>query len=190
MKTRTVLLLYVGFVSVIANPASKETADAENDKTPLLETIEPETTFVDESSSIANSETPSDNGVKFEISESVPNIEENIVATFNSADEDAIEENIINPPMDVFPQMETDLNVNYEPIFDDSYRFVSMNKVQDEIMETAAGFAPLPFFRKRQKPRRRYVTRRNFRRNPYRNAHFFYPYYGFYYNPSSLRYFY
>ncbi|XP_014358168.2 uncharacterized protein LOC106710590 [Papilio machaon] len=60
-------------------------------------------------------------------------------------------------------------------------------KEPGEIMETAAGFVPIPIIRNRQKQRRRFVTRRNFQRYPFRRFHFFYPYP--FYHPSSLRYY-
>ncbi|KPI94479.1 hypothetical protein RR46_04547 [Papilio xuthus] len=60
-------------------------------------------------------------------------------------------------------------------------------KEPGEIMETAAGFVPIPIIRNRQKQRRRFVTRRNFQRYPFKRFHFFYPYP--FYHPSSLRYY-
>ncbi|CAD0201409.1 unnamed protein product [Chrysodeixis includens] len=68
------------------------------------------------------------------------------------------------------------------------------DRIKDEIMETAAGFAPVPLvFRKRQRmpPRRRFTIRRQYQRypfSPYRRYHSVYPYYS-YYRPSSLRFY-
>lgn len=68
------------------------------------------------------------------------------------------------------------------------------DRIKDEIMETAAGFAPIPLvFRKRQRmpPRRRFTIRRQYQRypfTPYRRYQNFYPYYS-YYRPSSLRFY-
>ncbi|CAG4965169.1 unnamed protein product [Parnassius apollo] len=64
-----------------------------------------------------------------------------------------------------------------------------LNKDPEEIMETAAGFVPIPIMRNRHKPRRRFATRRNFRRNPYpfRRFYFYYPYPFYHY--GSLRFY-
>lgn len=76
------------------------------------------------------------------------------------------------------------------PVNEIPFRDAPINTIQDEIMETAAGFVPTPLvFRRKNKPRRRFANRRHFRPNPFRRKfHFFYPYYGFY-QPSSLRYY-
>lgn len=78
-------------------------------------------------------------------------------------------------------------------VIDKDYFQDDMQKVEHEIMETAAGFVPTPLvFRKKQKPRRRFAIRRHFRRNPYRRHQMInlypYSYYAFY-RPSSLRYY-
>lgn len=76
-------------------------------------------------------------------------------------------------------------------LIDKDYFREDMQKIEHEIMETAAGFIPTPLvFRRKQKPRRRFATRRHFRRNPYRRHQLFYPYsYYSYYRPSSLRFY-
>ncbi|VVC92186.1 unnamed protein product [Leptidea sinapis] len=96
-----------------------------------------------------------------------------------------IEEDLEIPVNQFLPQ-ETKGNL---PV-DDYYRNDVIERNADEIMDTAAGFVPIPIIR-RQKPKRRFATRRYFRRNPYpyRRYQFYSPYYGFY-RPSSLRYYY
>lgn len=76
-------------------------------------------------------------------------------------------------------------------LIDKDYFREDMQKIEHEIMETAAGFIPTPLvFRRKQKPtRRRFATRRHFRRNPYRRHQFFYPSYYTFYRPSSLRFY-
>lgn len=77
------------------------------------------------------------------------------------------------------------------PMRDEDYNFKDLlNRDPSEIMDTAAGFVPIPIFRKKHKPKpqKPYVSRRYFKRPyAYRRYYFYYPYYGYY--PSSLRYY-
>ena len=78
------------------------------------------------------------------------------------------------------------------PMRDDDYYYNDLiNRDPSEIMDTAAGFVPIPIFRKKhksRKPQKPYVSRRYFKRPyAYRRYYYFYPYYGYY--PSSLRYY-
>lgn len=70
------------------------------------------------------------------------------------------------------------------------YRNALESRIQDEIMASAKGFAPLPIFsfRRKQNTRRRFAIRRRYNRYPYRRFHSAYPYYAFY-RPSSLRFY-
>ncbi|CAB3221813.1 unnamed protein product [Arctia plantaginis] len=70
------------------------------------------------------------------------------------------------------------------------FRNALESRIQDEIMASAKGFAPLPIFsfRRKQNPRRRFAIRRRYNRYPYRRFHSAYPYYAFY-RPSSLRFY-
>lgn len=87
------------------------------------------------------------------------------------------------------PQLPQDMEDDFH--IDPDYFRDDMQKIEHEIMETAAGFVPTPLvFRRKHKPRRRFATRRHFRRNPYRRHQFFHPYrYYAFYRPSSLRYY-
>nr|XP_034832149.1 uncharacterized protein LOC117988961 [Maniola hyperantus] len=89
--------------------------------------------------------------------------------------------------------VDTNLENEFELVKEGDYYYNDVvYKDPNEIMDTAAGFVPIPIFRKKQKqaPRRRYATRR-YNRRPYasRRQYYFYPYYR-YYRPSSLRYYY
>ncbi|KAI5644338.1 hypothetical protein NE865_03707 [Phthorimaea operculella] len=101
-------------------------------------------------------------------------------------------ENAFIPPND-FVQTENQFipnDIEESPFIDNS--FPLQTNIQDEMMETAEGFVPLPIpFRRRQQARRRFTrpNRRYFRKNPYRTPYYMYPYRSFYY-PSSLRYYY
>lgn len=110
----------------------------------------------------------------------------------NNGQLDILIEQTYSPDTDYVPQSDIYLDdIPEVPISNDNfYPNPLFNKIQDEIMETAEGFLPVPIFRKRQQARRRYASRRFFRRNPYpyRRPFYFYPYYGFY-RPSSLRYY-
>ena len=98
-----------------------------------------------------------------------------------------IEDDIGDPQTELLPPPQSELSTDYGfQVTDDSYRYAPVHKKQDEDLETAAGFVPITIFRRRQKPRRRFATRRNFMKNPYRKFHLFNPYYAYYYGPSSL----
>lgn len=97
-----------------------------------------------------------------------------------------------NPINDFMPEDNSSMDdVPESPLTDNNLlRNVLLEKIKDEVMETAEGFVPVPLpFRRRQQARRRFANRRYFRRNPYlrrrpylrRSPYFYYPYYGFYY---------
>ncbi|XP_049873544.1 uncharacterized protein LOC126372063 [Pectinophora gossypiella] len=104
---------------------------------------------------------------------------------------------LVLPKIDDVPQNGAILDVPETTYMDsDLGSDVLVNKVEGEIMETAAGFVPIPIIRKRQHARRRLArphkparpSRRYFMKNPYWTPYYLYPYYGFY-RPSSLRYY-
>ncbi|CAH0715647.1 unnamed protein product, partial [Brenthis ino] len=81
---------------------------------------------------------------------------------------------------------------DFIPMRDEDFLYNDLiHKDPNEIMDTAAGFVPIPIFRKKkkpQKPRQPFASRRYFRRPyPYRRLYYFYPYYRYY--PSSLRFY-
>lgn len=78
------------------------------------------------------------------------------------------------------------------PMRDEDFYYNDLiNRDPNEIMDAAAGFVPIPIFRKKHKttkPQKPYASRRYYRRPyGYRRYYYFYPYYGYY--PSSLRYY-
>ncbi|XP_041979349.1 uncharacterized protein LOC121733223 [Aricia agestis] len=84
---------------------------------------------------------------------------------------------------------------DYVPMQESDFYYKDlMERDPNEIMDTAAGFVPIPILKKRkQKPRRKFANRRYFRRpnprpNPYRRHYYYYPYYRYYY-PGSLRFY-
>lgn len=183
MDIRVILLLTLGLAGTIANSTQQTNSNVK----PLSERSESETK--------QNEETSPNNGEQEQ--KKVTNLLETTAIT---ADEDSLTH--AGGSIDILLQetfspdnLLAQSDISFDdlpdtPIMDNIlYRTALANKVQDEIMETAEGFVPIPIFRKRQKARRRFATRRNFLRNPYRrNPYFFYPYYG-YYHPSSLRFY-
>ncbi|CAH2096313.1 unnamed protein product [Euphydryas editha] len=81
------------------------------------------------------------------------------------------------------------------PPNDADYYNEIINKDPNEIMDTAAGFLPIPIFKRKQKNRKQVPIRRRFR-NPYfyrrsfpQRRFYFQPYYS-YYHPSSFGFYY
>ncbi|XP_039752947.1 uncharacterized protein LOC120628578 [Pararge aegeria] len=106
---------------------------------------------------------------------------------------DNSQQDYFNNDFNLKEQIDTSLEDDFELVKESDYYYNDLiSKDPNEIMQTAAGFVPIPIFRKKQKhtPRRQYATRR-YNRRPYasRRNYFFYPYYS-YYRPSSLRYYY
>ncbi|CAK1556360.1 unnamed protein product [Leptosia nina] len=128
----------------------------------------------------------------FETNVDQPNDESTVDANVDIV----IEESLKTPLIDLIPENspEFDLIDGSSVGEADFYYNDVINRDPNEIMETAAGFAPLPFLkkkRKNQRPQRRYPTRRYYQ-NPYsyRRFQYYNPYiYGFY-RPSSLPYYY
>ncbi|CAF4881565.1 unnamed protein product [Pieris macdunnoughi] len=101
-----------------------------------------------------------------------------------------IEENV-KTPYNLLNEAVTDFDLGeVSPNDGDFYYNDVINRDPNEIMDTAAGFAPLPFLKKRRKAQRPYATRRFFQKPyAYRRFQYFYPYYYGFYRPSSLRYY-
>lgn len=194
MKAYIFLVLIVGISNVIGNPVSKQAASSNDKESPLSETSESEETYK-EDTTLNNSE-PDKNKIieTSEDTELSPNEVEDITQHGDSEVDIVIEENV-TPLGDDKSDTQNDINIdddyltpNNGPVFD-----IPMDRIKYEIMETAAGFAPLPFFRKKHgsPPRRRFAIRRQYQRYPhapYRRYPIYYPYYAFY-RPSSLRFY-
>ncbi|XP_028173569.1 uncharacterized protein LOC114362383 [Ostrinia furnacalis] len=185
MKTSIILLLTLGLA--IADPISKQIVSADNNHA--------HSSKCSESESKHNEETTANKGDSEQkkqvlhptrsddVEMQIPNVE-------------VIVEEDIDLPSDIYSQTDNEVFFDNDETLTDEFADDIMEKHPDELMETAAGFAPLPFIRKRQKSKKRFATRRHFKRNPYpyyyssfrRSPYFFYPYYA-YYRPSSLRYY-
>lgn len=125
-------------------------------------------------------------------------IEENIQSPLDNFDfQEAIDnqlglEEFNNDQFNLEENIDTNFENEFEIVNADDYVYNDViYKDPNEIMDTAAGFVPIPIIRKRKKqtPRRQTPTRR-YNRRPYasRRQYYFYPYYR-YYRPSSLRYY-
>lgn len=178
-------------VGAIAIPVSSEIKE---NKSPLLDgsdSIEPNVSEIKQDEVVLNNvklnELDQNEFTSQSISELIPEVTNGDDAVV----EMVIQENLVNPLEDFVPESslqgdsEAFQGLSAGGYFDD----LSTKKIQDEIMQTAAGFAPLPFLRRRQKPRKHFAMRRNFKKNPHRRVHFFYPYYYSFYRPSSLRFY-
>ncbi|CAG4956176.1 unnamed protein product [Colias eurytheme] len=115
----------------------------------------------------------------------------NLVSNVDATMDIVIEENIQTPLNTLIPET-SEVDLDEVAIADEEILYNDVvNRDPSEIMDTAAGFVPIPIIKRRQKPQKRYGLRRNFLRNPYRRYQPFYPYYYYrFYRPSSLRYFY
>lgn len=176
MKSRVFFVLLLGAVGLLANPISKQTSEYDNNSQISDTANESQTKHQDVLPNKAKQEQKeSSNEIRDMIDENRER-DESII-------DFVIEENMEN-------------EITHLPIEDDDFPVEDpfrdqQVKIEGEIMETAAGFIPTPLvFRRRNKnkPKRRFATRRHFRRNPYRRIHFYHPYYSF--SPySSLGYY-
>lgn len=181
------IFLTLGVVSVIAvptqtttnTPLSNDSAAKQNEKT--------ENNVVSEQNKVPSDLDSTTKSVNY-LDGSVDIVFE---GTFNPVTQDnyqindfVLEENG-NPINDFMPEDDSIRRVPDSPLIDNLVRNVMLNKVNDEIMETAEGFIPVPLpFRKRSQARRRFSQRRQYKRtNPHyrRRPYFYYPRYGYYY---------
>lgn len=196
MKAHIILLL-VGIVCAFANPVSKPEELSNDKEPPLSEPTELEVTVEVEDATLNKSDPEP---IKVEvISEEIvrePDINTDITK-YGDGEVDIVIEESATPLEEVISDEQNEI-----PIDDDDYLYpgdqlvnnIIAERIQDEIMETAAGFAPPPFLRKRhrQPPRRRFAIRRKFQSYPYapyRRLPFYNPYYYTFYRPSSLRFY-
>lgn len=200
MKT-TVIFLTLGVVSVIAVPTQTTTNTPLSNDSVVKQDEKTENNGVSEQKKVPSDLDFTTENVKYlegnvdiVIEETLkPGSQENYPIT------DFILEQNVNPINDFMPDDNGSIDdVPDSPLTDSNLlRNVLLDKIKDEVMETAEGFVPVPLpFRRRQQARRRFANRRYFRRNPYirrspylrRSPYFYYPYYGFYH--PSTRYYY
>lgn len=192
MKT-TVIFLTLGLVSVIAVPTQTTT------NTPLSNDSEAKQHEKTENNGVSEQKkVPSD--LDF-TTESVKYLEGNVDIVIEETFKPGTEENYPtsdfileqngNPIGDFIPEDNGSIDdVPDSPLTDNLLRNVFLDKIKDEVMDTAEGFVPVPVpFRRRQQARRRFANRRYFTRNPFlrrrnpylrRSPYFYYPYFGFY----------
>lgn len=192
MKT-TVIFLTLGVVGVIAVPIQTTTNTPLSNDPEAKQHEKTETNAVTEQKKAPNDIDSSTENVKYlegnvdiVIEETFkPGTQENYPTT------DFILEQNENPINNFMTEDDISIDdVPGSPLTDTNLlRNVFLDKIKDEVMETAEGFVPVPLpFRRRQMPRRRFANRRYFTGNPYlrqrpflrRRPYFYYPYYGFY----------
>lgn len=184
----------MGIVGAIANPVLNQITDNEKPELKAIDIIGPKKSLVQNKEDTPN-KVKLEELEKKEVTTEIYSLE-SVSENANNGDasvELVIQENVVSPfdqfgPPELLPEDSFD-NFRGLPVGEDIDEKFSLINMQDEIMETAAGFAPLPFLRRRQKPRKHFASRRNFNKNPHRRFHFFYPYYYTFYRPSSLRFY-
>lgn len=171
MKSAVILMLTLGLVGAIAKPAEQLGPETLPKIKPNCDTEQK----TEESAIINNSGLAGDTAIN-EIPIDIEN------GSNYGASLDILMEESIRKPADTFldlvePNIDSDLPIQSDDMYTDI-----LNKDPNEIMDTAAGFVPIPIFRNKQKAKRRFATRRQFRRKPnsHRRIFFFYPSYGFY----------
>lgn len=196
MKAKIILLLIVGTVSVIATPVSKPENSSNDKDPPLPETSELEVKLELEDTTL-NKSHPEPIKVEVISEEILPEPEASGGTTkYDDGEVEIVIEESVTPLEEVISDEQNEIKID-----DDDYLYpgnqiidnILADRIKDEIMETAAGFAPPPFLRKRhnQPARRRFAIRRKFQKYPYapyRRLPFYNPYYRFY-RPSSLRFY-
>ncbi|CAG9786658.1 unnamed protein product [Diatraea saccharalis] len=180
MERLVVLLLILGFVT--ASPVSKQKISANNNNYDLQ---------TEDSESEIKYDT---NFNKGETEQKKQELTTNIGPSINGEMEQNLEviiEETVDVPRELLSPIseaeDTVLDDNTVSVPDDVYPNEIIERHPEEIMETAAGFIPVPIIKRRQKPKRRIASRRHFKRNPYRRVFYYYPYYPYYYQ-SSLYY--
>ncbi|XP_013186844.1 uncharacterized protein LOC106132075 [Amyelois transitella] len=195
MNKRVIWLMTLVLASVLADPTSKQKVSSDNNQ-PLSQSTSEEAKH-DDKPLLNKTDSEQKNQItntNVKTREDAANIEDSNVELIINVEE------TIDPVEEQFPQIQDVLNIDDGDfkILDreDFNRDEAMESNPDEIMQTAAGFVPVPIirkFRQKQKARRRVATRRQFKRHPrpYTPWRYLYPYsYYSFYRPSSLRYFY
>lgn len=129
-----------------------------------------------------------------------PNFEETLDIVMKSVKNPAVQIDLEEPGNHYEFNLQDPSDANVDEIIPpndaDYYYNEIINKDPNEIMDTAAGFHPPPFFKRKHKHRKQVSVRRHFR-NPYlyrrafpqRRFYYFQPYYS-YYRPSSFGFYY
>lgn len=178
MKSCVLLFLSLGILSVIGETISPETIEI------LSDTIAPHSDRIEDIYS---------EDVKPDVDQEtiiVPNANNEVTDRQDIAEVVIqVEETMSDAPVNFLDTSDANIVIDEEnqgQHFSASDEIV--NKDPDEIMDTAAGFVPIPIIRNRRKQNKRVSTRRNFKRRPYLYRRFYYYPYSFYY-PSSLRFY-
>ncbi|XP_053609519.1 uncharacterized protein LOC128674713 [Plodia interpunctella] len=186
MNNRVILLVACGLVSALADPTTKQKVPTDNNQ-PLSQSTGEEAKHQEQLFNKSDSEQ------RNEVTNTNDQIREDGDAIFQIYVEETID-----PVEEHYPQMQNELSIDDDTFTildrEDLNRDEVMESNTDEIMQTAAGFIPVPIikkFRQKQPARRRVAARRQYRR-PQPHPHhwrysFPYVYYS-YYRPSSLRY--
>ncbi|KAF9418827.1 hypothetical protein HW555_004494 [Spodoptera exigua] len=198
MKLLISLILTAGVASVIANPVTlvtqEENINIANEPS-LTETSVSEINTQD--ATVPKSD-PEPTKVEIVTEELVPepNIVEEVPKFDNGEVDIVIEESVT--PLEVVADEQNEVKIDADDYLHPGDQLIDnilAERIKDEIMDTAEGFAPLPLqLRKkhRQPARRRFAIRRRYPAypypyTPYRRISYYNPYY--YYRPSSLRFY-
>lgn len=190
-----ILFLLLGVVSVLGNPIDKQ-KNLCNEKLLSTETNEPITEVnLEDEILTAYDNYPQPN--KVELKEDLPKPDSSGDGEgdkFGGGEVDIVIEETVTP-LKAMSDAQNEIQIDaddYLPTGNKGIDQIVADRIKDEIMQTAAGFAPIPYFRKKNKrPSTRFPSRRHSQRYPYaiyRSYPFYYPYYRVY-RPSSLRYY-
>lgn len=196
MKLLISLILTAGVASVIANPVTQEESIIIANEPPLTETSESEIKIED---AVVNKNDPEPTKVEIISEEQLvpePSIVEEAPKFDNGEIDIVIEESVT--PLEVVSDEQNEVKIDDDDYLHPGDQLIDnilAERIKDEIMDTAEGFAPLPLqLRKkhRQPARRRFAIRRRYPAypypyTPYRRISYYNPYY--YYRPSSLRFY-
>lgn len=199
MKLLISLILTAGVASVIASPVTQEESIIIAKESPLTEPSESEIKLED---ATVNKSDPEPTKIEIITEQLVP--EPSIVEEapkFDNGEVDIVIEESVVTPLDVVSDEENEVKIDDDDYLHPGDQLIDnilAERIKDEIMDTAEGFAPLPLqLRKkhRQPARHRFAIRRRYPAypypytpyTPYRRISYYNPYY--YYRPSSLRFY-
>lgn len=168
MKQAVIVLLSLGLVGALAN-----TIQSDNNNKALPEPSDSETKHED----TLNKTEQKDPVVSF-VDTGLLNGDER-----NGEVSITIEQDLVPPPVDLAQDPPTEAyitDISEFPIEDNNFYRTLPDGYEDEIMDVAANWVPVPIFRRQKhKAHRRFFGPKHFIQNPYRRFHY-YPYHAFY----------
>ncbi|XP_047991607.1 uncharacterized protein LOC125230489 isoform X1 [Leguminivora glycinivorella] len=172
MKQAVIVLLSLGLVGALAN-----TIQSDNNNKALPEPSDSETKH--EGEDILNKTEQKEPVVSFVDTGLINDGDRNGEVSIT------IEEDLVPPPVEIAQDPAAEVYITDVPEFpieDNFYKTLpdSPDTYEDEIMDVAANWVPVPIFRRQKhKAHRRFFGPKHFTQNPYRRF-YYYPYHAFY----------